>query len=74
MGVGVKLVGYLVEGTQVIRDPTNCPHCGRITSGKPAIHSFFGFRKMADGITRVQSWCRECRILQRNGGRANCLE
>lgn len=45
----------------IIKDPTNCPHCGRIASGNESIESNFGVRNMGDGTIRVQSWCRECR-------------
>jgi len=47
--------------TYLMKDLTRCPQCGRTASGRPFIQSFFGFRKMEDGITRVQSWCKPCR-------------
>jgi len=56
--------------TSVLKDQTSCPHCGRIASGTTSIQSFFGFRKMDDGITRVQSWCKPCR----NKSRVQTLE
>lgn len=33
-----------------------CPHCHQLK-----ILSAFGFRKMADGTVRNQSWCCKCR-------------
>jgi len=45
----------------VIRDPTSCPNCGLEASGHSEIVERFGLRLMEDGVTRVQSWCRECR-------------
>ena len=39
------------------KDERKCPHCGRI--GKTA--TLFGTRKLRDGTTRPQSWCRICR-------------
>ena len=38
-------------------EPTRiCPHCGK---EKPL--SDFGFRKMANGQIRNESWCKACR-------------
>jgi len=45
----------------VLKDPTNCPHCGKIASGHMSIKNNFGLRNMGDGTVRVQSWCRKCR-------------
>ena len=41
---------------------TKCPKCGITAIGNSDMEKLFGFRKM-DGISRVQSWCRECRSL-----------
>ena len=49
----------------VVNDPTSCPNCGTTASGTPAILSVFGLRNMGDDTRRVQSWCRECRIKQK---------
>ena len=39
------------------KEPTRvCSNCGK---EKPL--SEFGFRKMADGTIRNQSWCKDCR-------------
>ena len=46
---------------ETIRDPTNCPNCGKTATGKTAIFTFFGLRTMQDGLIREQSWCRKCR-------------
>jgi|APSaa5957512535_1039671.scaffolds.fasta_scaffold11590_4 hypothetical protein len=45
----------------VIRDPTYCPNCDKSASGHSEIVELFGLRLMSDGVTRVQSWCKECR-------------
>ena len=44
-----------------IKDPTYCPNCGTDASGFSEISEKFGLRLMDDGVTRVQSWCRDCR-------------
>lgn len=38
-----------------------CPSCHMVATGLRNIQPLFGFRNMADGVRRVQSWCRECR-------------
>ena len=44
-------------------EPTRiCPNC---VKEKPI--SDFGYRKMANGQIRNQSWCRDCRSKQRRG-------
>ena len=37
-----------------------CPSCKKVARQRADIEEKFGFRNM-DGITRPQSWCRECR-------------
>ncbi len=54
MEVGRKMV-------DIIKDPTGCPQCFQTAEGIDSIKSRFGLRKMADGVTRVQSWCKDCR-------------
>lgn len=44
-----------------IKDFTRCPHCGITASGNSSVKNIFGFRNMGNGITRVQSWCKDCR-------------
>ena len=54
MEVGRKMV-------DIIKDPTGCPQCFQTAEGIDSIKSRFGLRKMADGVTRAQSECRDCR-------------
>jgi hypothetical protein len=49
------------KNKHVIKDPTFCPNCGIDASGFSEISEKFGLRNMSDGITRVQSWCKDCR-------------
>ncbi len=44
-----------------------CPSCGAHASGRKEIMSAFGFRRTS-GITRPQSWCKECRSDRRHQG------
>jgi len=53
---------------QTIRDSTVCPHCQKSAIGYDSIIRDFGLRNMDDGVTRVQSWCRECRSDSNHGG------
>ena len=46
---------------QFIKNPTSCPSCQKVAVGYDAIIVDFGLRNMYDGVTRVQSWCRNCR-------------
>lgn len=46
---------------QFIKDSTSCPSCQKVAVGYDSIIADFGLRNMDDGITRVQSWCRNCR-------------
>ena len=39
----------------------SCPQCDTKAYTEAGIADFFGWRKMEDGKTIVQSWCRECR-------------
>ena len=39
----------------------SCPTCDAKAYTEAGIEDFFGWRKMEDGKTIVQSWCRECR-------------
>ncbi|BDQ31728.1 hypothetical protein NZNM25_18660 [Nitrosopumilus zosterae] len=45
-----------------LESATKCPKCGIVAIGNSEIERLFGYRKMGE-ITRVQSWCRECRSL-----------
>jgi hypothetical protein len=38
-----------------------CPHCFKTAMGIDNTIKFFGLRNMVDGVTRVQSWCKDCR-------------
>lgn len=40
---------------------TTCSNCDKPAEGEKEVDELFGFRKMSDGKTRVQSWCKECR-------------
>lgn len=42
-----------------------CPRCDRRAYSEKAVKNEFGYRTMGDGIVRVQSWCRQCRKLER---------
>ena len=42
-----------------------CPHCGKTASGRDEIEEKVGYRNMGDERIIVQSWCRECRINER---------
>ena len=57
---------YFLEEQGLIVRPENkeftCPHCGIDVKGVKKGEEVFGFRNMHDGIKRIQSWCRECRI------------
>jgi len=61
MDSGSKMVAYQVNASTAIKDPTSCPQCYQTAEGITNIQKKFGLRKMTDGITRVQSWCRNCR-------------
>jgi type III restriction enzyme len=37
-----------------------CPKCGKIAKTRKDIEKIFGFRNI-EGITKPQSWCKECR-------------
>ena len=41
-----------------------CPTCDTKAYTEAGIEDFFGWRKMEDGKTIRQSWCRECRKLE----------
>ena len=56
MEVDCKMVAY-----QTIKDSTSCPHCEKTALGIDSIVRDFGLRNMSDGVTRVQSWCKDCR-------------
>lgn len=47
--------------SQIEKNCTSCPNCEKVASSHYEILSLFGFRNMSDGVTRVQSWCKECR-------------
>ena len=54
------------EGMPVVADPSwqgpaCCPQCDTKADTLTDIADFFGWRKMENGKTIVQSWCRECR-------------
>ena len=53
----------MVAYRPTIKDSTSCPrsHCHATATGIDAIIRDFGLRNMGDGITRVQSWCKDCR-------------
>ena len=57
-----KVVAY-----QSIKDSTTCPNCEKTAIGYDSIIQDFGLRNMDDGVTRVQSWCRDCRSHSHNG-------
>jgi len=42
-------------------DSALCPHCFKTAIGIETTIKFFGLRNMSDGVTRVQSWCKDCR-------------
>ena len=42
------------------KEHVKCPKCGKIAQSRLDIEKKFGFRNM-DGISRSQSWCRNCR-------------
>ena len=42
------------------KENVRCPKCGKESKSRQEIEKEFGFRNM-DGITRSQSWCRNCR-------------
>ena len=42
----------------------SCPSCDTKAYTEAGIKDFFGWRKMEDGKTIRQSWCRECRKLE----------
>ena len=42
----------------------SCPQCDTKAYTEAGIADFFGWRRMEDGKTIVQSWCRECRKLE----------
>jgi hypothetical protein len=42
----------------------SCPTCDTKAYTEAGIEDFFGWRKMDDGKTIRQSWCRECRKLE----------
>jgi len=44
-----------------ITDSALCPQCFKTAIGIDATIKLFGLRNMADGVTRVQSWCKDCR-------------
>lgn len=46
----------------IIKNPTNCPHCGKSANSLDEIKKEFGLRHMGDDTIRVQSWCNFCRI------------
>ncbi len=45
------------------RESAKCPKCNRTATSRQEIEEKFGFRNV-DGMTRPQSWCRECRKSQ----------
>ncbi len=49
-------------------DSTLCPHCFKTAIGLDSIIKDFGLRNMDDGVTRVQSWCKDCRNESREEG------
>ena len=48
-------------GNISMTDSALCPHCFKNAIGIEATIKFFGLRNMSDGVTRVQSWCKDCR-------------
>ena len=48
-------------GNISMMDSTLCPHCSKTATGIDSIIKDFGLRNMDDGVTRVQSWCKDCR-------------
>ncbi len=42
-------------------DSALCPHCSKTAEGFDSVIKEFGLRNMDDGVTRVQSWCKDCR-------------
>ena len=42
----------------------SCPQCDTKAYTEAGIEDFFGWRKIEDGKTICQSWCRECRKLE----------
>jgi hypothetical protein len=48
-------------GTISMMNSTLCPHCSKTATGLDSIIKNFGLRNMSDGVTRVQSWCKDCR-------------
>ena len=52
--------GIFTEIKNRLDPATKCPKCQIVAIGNVDIERLFGFR-IIDGITRTQSWCRECR-------------
>lgn len=38
-----------------------CENCGMTAEGKDELEEVFGWRKMPNGKTIPQAWCRKCR-------------
>jgi len=43
-----------------------CPKCAKLVKGHEDVQKYFGFRIM-DGISKPQSWCRDCRKPKKSG-------
>ena len=41
-----------------------CPQCEKVAETVEQVEKRFGYRVMANGSTRVQSWCRCCRSIK----------
>jgi len=53
---------------KIFDDFKTCPHCCKAMTGRPAILSFFGERRMGSGKVYYQSWCKPCRNFRPTGG------
>jgi len=54
------IIGKHAKTEASAREYAKCPKCGRTAASRQEVEKEFGFRNV-DGITRPQSWCRECR-------------
>jgi len=54
------IVGKHAKTEASAREYAKCPKCGRTAASRQEIEKEFGFRNV-EGMTRPQSWCRECR-------------
>jgi len=58
---------YMPDLTQA-----RCPCCSKVATNSELVEKLFGLRKMGNGVIRVQSYCRECRILHCEAGNPKC--